>query len=276
MKKPFLHRKWQGLLNRIGPRYRHLKWKLHVWLYPISYIENKVPLNGIPIIINNFNRLDLLKQQIDWLQTLDGYSSILIVDNDSHYEPLLAYYKQLSDHPNIQVVFLGHNSWRKGAAHLAKLLLKTHPKVIITDPDLLPYADTPKDIISYLSRLMDKLPTYNHIGLSLEINDLPDYNPLRERIIAHESQFWKQKALDTNERVFIAPIDTTFAIYHQSSVIEAIGPALRTDRPYTLQHVDWYRDPEEQNPEFAQYVRSAKIFATWATELKKMSKPRAT
>ncbi len=45
----------------------------------------------IPIIINNFNRLDSMKQLIESLEKR-GYTNIFIIDNLSTYPPLLEYY----------------------------------------------------------------------------------------------------------------------------------------------------------------------------------------
>ena len=59
---------------------------------------------GIPIIINNRNRVTFLKQLVDWLIKA-GYSNIIILDNDSKYEPLIEYYKQTK----ARVIYLKSN-----------------------------------------------------------------------------------------------------------------------------------------------------------------------
>jgi hypothetical protein len=266
-KRPWLKRKLQGGLNRVAPWIRHAKWKLHLALHPVRYNADKIPAEGIPLIINNYNRLQILQEQLDWLYTLEGISGILIVDNDSNYEPLLKFYESLRGHQRVQVVYLEHNSWRKGAAELTTQLLKKHPFVIVTDPDLLPYPNTPTDLVARLKAVAEQYPKYNHVGTSLEINDLPDHNPLKDNIFHHESKYWKNP-LPGDPTVFEAPIDTTFAIYKKGSVIEQLEPALRLNRPYTLKHVDWYQDPNVRTPEYNHYMQTAKIFATWATELK--------
>ena len=47
----------------------------------------------IPIIINNYNRLTMLKKLIDSL-TSRGYTNIVILDNQSTYPPLLEWYAE--------------------------------------------------------------------------------------------------------------------------------------------------------------------------------------
>lgn len=265
----WLKNKKKGLTNRYHKYKRYFLWALHTRLNNIDLNYSKIAKDSIPILINNFNRLDLLKQQIAWLLTVQEKISIIIVDNRSTYPPLLEYYNQL-DYPNVQVVYLHFNSWRKGVEYLGQKKLKQFSRYIVTDPDLLPYENTPDDFISHLSAMLDKYPAYNHVGASLEINDLPDYNPLKATIFKHESQFWTPKTQLLNEEVYIAPVDTTFAMYRNTSKVIPIEPALRTARPYTLKHVDWYRNPAIASAEYDYYFNSCKSFASWTEELKRI------
>jgi len=234
----WLQNKWKGLTNRYHKYKRFLLWDIHTRLNRITPDYTKIASDSIPVLINNFNRLELLQKQIDWLLSLDDKVSIIIIDNLSTYPPLLEFYKNIS-HSNVQVVYLNFNSWRKGAEYLGEKKLKDFEKYIITDSDLLPFESTPKNLIGHISMLMDNYPDYNHIGVSLEINDLPDHNPMKEKIVKHESNFWPPKA---------------------------------TVRPYTLKHVDWYLNPNHNTSEFQFYLDSCKSFATWAHESKRENK----
>jgi hypothetical protein len=260
-------RKYQSLVNRYFAVRRNLLWHLHVVAHPVRIDFSKLLPGSMPVLINNYNRLAPLQQQIAWLSSLKEDVSILIVDNKSNYPPLLAYYDGLNA-PNIQVIKLGFNSWRKGITHVAAML-KGFSKFIITDPDLLPYDTTPNDVVSHLSNLLDKYPAINHIGLSLEINDLPE-SPLRDKVLNHESQFWPPvaKALGDGE-VFVAAIDTTFAMYRNTSIVEALAPSLRTSRPYTLKHIDWY-PASLMSGEYQFYLNTATSGASWAVEVKRI------
>ncbi len=263
--------KWRGLKNRYFKYKRYLLWDIHWRTKNITLDYSKISSGSIPVMINNFNRLDLLKKQIDWLISSKNDLSIIIVDNKSTYPPLLAYYKSLN-HPSIQVVYLDFNSWRKGVEYIGKKRLQQFDKFIITDSDLLPYENTPDDLIEKLAYCLDKYPTYNHVGPSLEIEDIPDHNPLKQTIIKYESEFW-EKSL--NEEVYPSKIDTTFAMYRKGSSILATEPALRTMRPYTLKHMDWYLNPKNHTDEFIYYLKSCKSFATWAHESKREKKEEA-
>ena len=263
----WLQNKYRGLTNRYHKKKRHFLWKIHTLTHTIEVDETKVPGDSIPVLINNFNRVQLLKEQIDWFLSLDDKVCIIIVDNDSTYPPLLDFYRKI-DHPLIQVVMLGFNSWRKGVEYIGRKKLKKFDKYIITDSDLLPYPTTPKDIVGHISKLLDKYPEYNHIGASLEIGDIPNKNPLKDQIINFESKYWSPKAKLLNNEVFVAKIDSTFAMYRSTSKVLITEPALRTNRPYTIKHMDWYLSPQEFSEEYIYYLKSCKSFATWATQLK--------
>lgn len=268
-KSNWFKNKKKGLLNRYHKYRRLFLWNIHIRLNAIEPDYSKIPSDSIPILINNFNRLELLQRQVDWLLTLPEKVAIVIVDNASTYPPLLAYYKKLN-HPNVQVLYLNFNSWRKGVEHIGQQKLKGFEKYIVTDSDLLPFANTPNDLITHLADLLEQYPQYNHVGTSLEINDLPDHNPLKPAIIKHESQFWSPQTQLINGEVYHAPIDTTFAMYRNTSKVIPIEPALRTVRPYTLKHVDWYRNPTAVSEEYAFYLKSCRSFATWTEALKKI------
>ena len=267
----WIQNKIRGLKNRYHVYKRYLLWDIHTLINKIEPDYSKLPKDSVPVIINNFNRLDLLKQQIDWLLSLDDKVSIIIVDNLSTYPPLLEFYKNIT-HPLVQVVYLNFNSWRKGAEYIGEKKLIDFEKYIITDSDLLPFPNTPKDLVSHLAKMMDKYPAYNHIGTSLEINDLPDKNPMKAKVVRFESDYWEPKAKVLNDEIYVAKIDTTFAMYRRTSRVLITHPALRTKRPYTLKHIDWYLAPEDFSEEYIYYLKSCKSFATWATQLKKDTK----
>jgi hypothetical protein len=268
----WLRNKCQGVVNRYFNLRRNLLWQLHLWRHPIPLDRGKLVPGAVPVIINNFNRLEPLQSQVEWLCSLKERVSIVIVDNGSDYPPLLDYYASL-DLPNVQVALLGFNAWRKGIAAVAKLL-RDFDKFIVTDPDLLPYPSTPDDVVTHLSNLLDRYPAFNHVGLSLEINDLPE-NVLREKVLRHELQFWSPAAQQLNGEVYVAAVDTTFAMYRRGADVQALSPALRTARPYTLRHIDWYVQPNKLTPEYLHYLRSVSPVATWAVEIRKVIGRRA-
>lgn len=56
--------------------------------------SKKINYKDIPIIINNYNRLEMLTKLIHSLEN-KGYHNLYIIDNQSTYPPLLEYYTRL-------------------------------------------------------------------------------------------------------------------------------------------------------------------------------------
>ncbi|GAA3993162.1 hypothetical protein [Mucilaginibacter dorajii] len=265
-KSNWLELKLIGQYKKLQVLKRAIRWRFYLIFNTVTINRDKLIKNSVPVLINNYDRLASLQAQINWLLSLNENISIIVVDNKSNYPPLLEYYQSLAPVKNCQVVYLNHNSWLKGVNYLAKQL-KEFSKLIITDADLLPYEDTPDDVIEHLSNLLDRYPDYNHIGLSLEINDIPDHYPLKANVVKHESQFWPPAARQLNNEVIVAAVHSTFAMYRNRSVFNSKDPALRTTRPYTLKHIDWYTDPESISEEYQHYMRYCQPVASWSQEL---------
>lgn len=207
----------------------------------------------IPIIINSRDRVTMLKKMIEWLvQLKDSY--IVILDNDSTYEPLLEYYKEIKD--SIEIKYLKANL---GSTALYKVKEQDNHKsdiFIYTDPDLFPIDECPLDVIEHLKKpLMEH--KFNKVGLGLEINDLPDHYDLKQKVINWEKQFW-ERPYDSN--FFHAGIGATFALYHKSHVSgkeHNVHNCLRSNYPYIVRHLPWYLDSNHLDEEQQYYIEHA-------------------
>ena len=255
------HVKHQRLYNLLNKTKRFF-YSMHSKNKLIDY--DKLKLDSIPILVNNFNRLISLKTQIDWLLNLPTKVSIVILDNCSTYRPLLQFYDTLSKSNNVQVIRLVHNYG------ISKILLfsmgfRRFDKYVITDSDLIPYDDTPVDLLDKMSFLLDKHIEFNHVGVSIEINDLPKHYPFKKDILKWEQQYWENKF---NDEAYIAAIDTTFAMYRKTSLVTLQRPAIRLARPYRLKHLDWYIDPANLSKEQKYYIRECTSISTWNSKLK--------
>ena len=264
---------------------RRMSWRIFCWLWEfrrrvllaklnpaLRYRFGAMPMlnakrlrpSAVPVVINNFNRLESLRRLIEWLQGLEGNVSIIILDNASSYPPLLEYYDALASQDGVQVIRLGYNSGLEGLADIQKEL-DQFDRYIVTDPDLVPYDSTPSDILSQMSAVLDRIPDIQAIGVSLEIDDIPAHYPLREKVLAWESRYWPPTAKHIEAHIFEAWVDTTFAMYRRGADIMRITPSARMDRPYTLKHVDWYLDPEALNDEQMHYQSVCQPIASWTT-----------
>ncbi len=222
---------------------------------------------SIPIVINNFNRFDSLCALIEWIRGLDGEKSIIILDNASTYPPLRAYYRSLRKSPNVQVVRLGFNSRLYGIEDVVKEL-GGFRRYVVTDADLVPYPDTPPDMLQRMDALLDKHPQFTHVGASLEICDIPAHYPLRDKVLAWESRYWPPQAEAVGPDGFVAWVDTTFGMYRQGADVTKIDPAMRLARPYRLKHVDWYIDPARMTDEQRHYLCVSRPVASWTAKLR--------
>jgi hypothetical protein len=217
----------------------------------------------IPIVIINFNRLEALKVLIDWLHQLGSNTKIIVLDNHSTFEPLLAYYAELPAR-GVEVLCLKKNKGPQAILKLAPALRRFH-KYIVTDSDLVPFPTTPDDMLTKLAELLDRYPGYNHVGASLEIADLPACYPFCQEVQQWEGQYW---TTPVGEVAYEAAIDTTFAMYRGNSDMRQLEPALRMARPYTLKHIDWYINPACLSEEYTFYLHTCSSVATWATKWK--------
>lgn len=226
-------------------------------------------MQKVPVVINNYNRYEPFRKLVTWLKTLPDISEIVVCDNNSKYPPLVEYYKQNPD--NITIKIYDHN----GGHLMPKNLLRdmqVQDRVIVTDPDLIPYDTTPPDFIEKLNTIMDKYVGINKVGAGLSINDIPDHYPFAENIRRHERSLLLEWLPDGSRKSLI---DTTFCLYRCK---EAFGnwqaPAIRTASPYILKHVDWYIDPMQITPEYAWYMDQCTESASYAFQLKDWYKLR--
>jgi hypothetical protein len=234
---------------------------------------SKIAPDATLVILNNFNRYTSLVNLVNWLHQLDDKVAILILDNASSYPPLLEYYQLIQREPDVQVINLNYNSGLEGLAHLTRYL--THFKyLVVSDADLEPYPNTPKNILSQMRYLLDKYPAYEMVGPSLEINDLPSYHSITSAVTRWESQFWPPRAKCLNGECFEGLIDTTFAMYRSAKKIMEIRPALRMSRPYTLKHCDWYLDPDNLSSEYIYYLANCRTdISSWSRFIEQNRNP---
>ena len=225
----------------------------------------EIPAHSIPVVINNYNRLDSLRIQVEWLQSLNAPVWIVILDNASSFPPLLEYYAKL-DPDKAHVIRLGYNSGFEGLQDAARCLRRC-PYFVITDPDLIPYPDTPKDILDRMRAALRALPEVHMVGASLEIDDIPPFYPLRDKVQKWEARFWPPLAKRIGDWGFDAWVDTTFAMYRQGGDVLQIEPAMRLDRPYVLKHVDWYTHPAHLTDEQKHYAARSQPIASWTSRL---------
>jgi hypothetical protein len=213
----------------------------------------------IPIIINNFNRLDSMKQLIESLEKR-GYTNLYIIDNLSTYPPLLEYYETCKYQVFRLKKNIGMNAlWISGIYKRFK-----HDYFVYTDSDIVPVAECPSDFLLFFLQTLRKYKMAQKVGFSLKTDDLPECYALKDEVIKCEVQFLKYQR---DELLYWAPIDTTFALYrprakrkHGNYNIEMY----RTGYPYIARHLPWYIDSKNPDQENRYYINQRLIDTAWS------------
>jgi hypothetical protein len=221
-----------------------------------------VDYKEIPIIINNFNRLDMLKKLIGSLEKR-GYKNIHIIDNLSTYPPLLEYYKSCI----YNIFYLKENIgmdalWKSGIYKKFR-----NNFFVYTDSDVVPVEECPDDFLLFFLNTLKKYRLARKVGFSLKIDDLPDCYALKDRVIKWEEHFYTDYKRDN--MLYWAPVDTTFALYrprgkrkHANSNIEMY----RTAYPYMVRHLPWYIDSNNPDEENRYYIEHSNLTTYWTLE----------
>lgn len=209
----------------------------------------------IPIIINNRNLLTWPKKMIEVIKSFDNVGEIIIVDNESTYEPLLEWYEKKP----CQIVFSKNNG--QSCPWDINLPEKLNQKYyVVTDSDL-DLSQTPKDCLTYIREKMEKYQEYSKIGLSLSNWDVSVDSPYH-----HFLRNWAINNWDTNSVVdglLTGQIfDTTFGMYNLEKHPHS-GKNCTTYSPYSANHIPWeitnqtIKNMKDVNFEFYYYLKNA-------------------
>lgn len=251
----------------IVKRFSYNIWKVKFFFFNFyNPVFNKIvkgqnkDFKKIPIIIINFNQLFYLKKLIEFLLKT-GHNNIVVIDNNSTYLPLLNYYEKIKEYVTVekQDSNKGHRVFWK-----TPQLYKKYGKgyYVITDPDIVPDSDCPDDFLIYFKKILDRDKWLTKVGFSLKINDIPDTNKHKKKIIRWESKFFDYKDGDGN---FIADIDTTFALYRPLNqfYLAKFYSSIRCNQPYMAKHGGWYINHEKMSEEQVFYMNTANTSSSW-------------
>ena len=261
--KMFLYKKKRKVINKIKYVLFWIKTYYNNYFNTFIREQNKDP-KKIPIIIISFNQLFYLKQLISFLKK-NNYSNIVIIDNNSTYPPLLSYFNTIES--SVTLHRLNENY-----GHLVlwknRELFDTYSKgyYVVTDADIVPAENCPDDFLIHFKRLLDRNNTITKVGFSLKIDDLPDTNPNKQKVIKWESKFWKNIDIDGN---YQAPIDTSFALYRPGIIdynSKVFYNAIRVNAPYIAKHGGWYISTNNLTEEQKYYLKTANQSSSWLVD----------
>jgi hypothetical protein len=134
---------------------------------------------------------------------------------------------------------------------------------VVTDADIVPLKECPEDFVLHFKKILDKNFRIKKVGFSLKIDDIPDTNLNKQKVIDWESQFWINENKDGD---FISKIDTTFALYRPYCKYDknSFYDAIRTKFPYQASHGGWYLDNKNLTEEQFFYFSNCNKSSSWS------------
>jgi hypothetical protein len=232
-------------------------------LFNKTVIRQNKDYKSIPIIIISFNQLFYLKQLVVFLKK-HNYKNIVIIDNNSTYQPLLEYFDKIESTVTIHRL-------KQNYGHLVfwkvKELYEKYSKgyYVVTDADINPIPECPEDFLLYFKTILDKDLKITKAGFSLKIDDIPDTNINKDKVLKWESRFWRNCTIDGN---FVAGIDTTFELYRTNYIHNenSFLKGCRTKYPYTAKHGGWHINTNNLTEEQKFYFENCNESSAWRVD----------
>jgi FkbM family methyltransferase len=216
-----------------------------------------------PAVIIGYNQYTYIR---DMVAQLEKYTSdIIIIDNNSSYQPLLDYYANDFKYTLIRLkTNFGHTVYKRD--FIQKLVGDLY---ILTDPDLQFNSKLPDNFIQTLIDISFHFKAYK-VGLALLI----DSDDIRTDLIIGEDttvkncekSFWKDKLdypLNPDMELYKALIDTTFCLVNKK-LIQNDMYHIRVAGDYTCFHLPWHKEFKSrlQDGEYEAYLQK-NISTNW-------------
>jgi len=204
------------------------------------------------------------------LELTDGHP--VLVDNASTYPKTvdLLEVMKLEYHE----IYFGENQgnnvvWNRNlvlpeAEHVAKYGSRYF---VVTDGDI-DLTGVPVDVLLEMAHILDQFPEIPKVSLALRIDDLPQWNLDRDRIVDHESKFWKHAVPGVEWPSYFADSDTHFSLYRAGSPWVSYE-SIRLAGPFTARHAPWYWNPSDLPEDVRWYLeRLDSHWSTWSTRVR--------
>jgi len=196
---------------------------------------------NIPVVVIGYNQLTYIKNMVSQLEKYT--TDIIVVDNNSNYEPLLNYYAHDFKYTLLrQKVNYGHRVVDN--SFIQSLVGDVY---IMTDPDLKFNNNLPDNFIEVLLEISNHFKV-RKIGFAILI----DSDQIREDTLSHgytikqwERQFWEKRLdypINSSLELYDAFIDTTFCLINKNFTSSDVNTAIRVAGDYTCFHIPWFKD----------------------------------
>lgn len=184
---------------------------------------------------------------VEHLLRLNVNQEIIILDNESTYQPLIDWYKTIDKKVDIRAL--------KNEGHLALWSTGIYKEIgqyfIYTDSDIELNTNLPDDYQLVMYNLMQKYEM-NKVAFAIAINDIPDHYKYKNQVKRNEGRWWLEQV---EPMVYKADTDTTFALMR--NINDNTYTSLRIARPdFICKHVPFYIDLENLDLEEQYYIEN--------------------
>lgn len=187
----------------------------------------------IPIIIVCYNNWKYVKNTVDQIERVNPeYKSwIQIMNNSSDDVKTIDYLETCG----LTVICRENEGpWITPSNH-PDLFASLPDKFILTDPDLEFHPNLPSNFIEILSDLADRFSA-SKIGFAISIEN---QETMYDNVCWRENTYWSHPFNYEEYSIFVAPIDTTFALINKRGWGQ--GPDLRVAGNFTCKHIPFYK-----------------------------------
>lgn len=198
-----------------------------------------------PVVINNRNRLTTTKNMVEHLFRLNKSQEIIILDNDSSYEPLIKWYKEIENKVDIRYL--------TNEGHLAIWATAIYKELgeyfIYTDSDMELNENMPDDYQLVMYNMLQKYEM-NKVAFAIKIDDLPNHYRYKNQVVRNEGRWWLEQV---EPDVYKADTDTTFALMR--NIGDNTYRSLRIAKnDFICKHVPFYIDLDNLDEEEQYYI----------------------
>lgn len=226
-----------------------------------SFQDALINNNGLPIIIPTHNNPTYVKNSVDFYHSI-GHENILLIDNNSSYLPMIDYLHSISNEVSVvmQKINFGPRQFYDDRSIYALL-----PEYfILTDPDLRFSNKFPTNFVDILIELHNMFNVFK-IGSALNL-DIKEPNVLDEQYsisgnpitIRDIENNYYQNCIGSYEgdNIWLAPIDTTFALYKKGEKENSFMDSLRIDNRFLADHFGWFNPTPMTDDEYLFYTNN--------------------
>lgn len=209
--------------------------------------------HAVPFLINVRDRFTTTRNLTLWALAVPG-AAVHLVDNDSTYPPLLAWYGSLP--AGVTLHRLGVNAGPQAIWRVLPRVAGGSPWYATADCDM-DMAGVPPDLVARAAGVLEARPDVRKVGPALRVDDLPD-TTMGRVTRETEADYWRRPASVNGLECYDANIDVNFYVSRVATPF-CYGPALRIAGAYQCRHAPCYYTRENLPEDERWYLERANM-----------------